>query len=583
MTRFDFESYTDQVDYATYDPDDNKIRIYSGRVDQELYDELKRLGFGRAYKQGCFFQVWTPAREDAALALCGEITDEDSSLRDRAEERHGRFATYSSNAESRAEQAIKAGNDAVEGIPFGQPILVGHHSEKRHRAAVEKAQRAATKTVEEVDRRDYWQWRARGVLRHADRTFDRGVVMRRIKKLESAKRKKISEREGKDYNHALAWFLSDLTDEYPGEFQQKDVSAYHAQVIIATAWAMNKTLEDMPETEARLQKWQAGRDRWCNRWMGHLEGQIEYWKTILNDEHSEDIDEQYPLKKGCWIRCGYGWAQAVRVNGGADKRISSVSIDKETASWYSGSGWFYPRKVDYDKIKEWSETDPSSEEVLEAQLEQIGPPRKESEPDPLREQAEAAAAAAGQIEVRVNYNPDYFPTPIDVVDRMLNEVIPYLGDGRLFLDPSAGDGRILERALYRWPDVTTFWYEIDTAARATLVAKGFGGLERGADFLEAEPEALFDAVVMNPPFSRNQYKHHVKHAYEFVRPGGVLVALLPDAPFWNNEKDKFTKWLDDIGYKSMTLPRGTFEDTQVPTRIITVDKPPERFEQGRLL
>ena len=196
---FNFEQYADEVDYATYDPDDDKIRIYSGRVGRELYDALKAAKFNRAYKMGCFYAKWYPGTEDIALALCGEIDDEDTSLFDRAEERHARFATYSDNAEKRAEAAIKAGNDAVEGIPFGQPILVGHHSERRHRRAVERAQRAADKTVEEVDRRDYWAYRAKGVLRNANRTFDRGVIMRRIKKLESELRKKQRELDGKDY------------------------------------------------------------------------------------------------------------------------------------------------------------------------------------------------------------------------------------------------------------------------------------------------------------------------------------------------------------------------------------------------
>ena len=59
--------------------------------------------------------------------------------------------------EARAERLRKAASDAfkradlreeVSGIPFGQPILVGHHSEGRHRAAIARANRAMNKGVE---------------------------------------------------------------------------------------------------------------------------------------------------------------------------------------------------------------------------------------------------------------------------------------------------------------------------------------------------------------------------------------------------------------------------------------------------
>lgn len=39
-------------------------------------------------------------------------------------------------------------DEAATGIPFGQPILVGHHSERRHRRAIEKIDRAMGASVE---------------------------------------------------------------------------------------------------------------------------------------------------------------------------------------------------------------------------------------------------------------------------------------------------------------------------------------------------------------------------------------------------------------------------------------------------
>jgi hypothetical protein len=37
----------------------------------------------------------------------------------------------------------------------------------------------------------------------------------------------------------------------------------------------------------------------------------------------------------------------------------------------------------------------------------------------------------------------------------------------------------------------------------------------------------FNKIIINPPFSFNQYAAHILHAYELLLPGGILVALYP--------------------------------------------------------
>jgi hypothetical protein len=120
---------------ATYSPEDNKLRLYAEtRLDPELYARVKAAGFIWAPKQDLFVApMWTPGREDLLIELCGEVGDEDTSLIDRAEERAERFEDYSDKRGKDAERA-RAGVSAItDHIPLGQPILVGHHSEKHAR------------------------------------------------------------------------------------------------------------------------------------------------------------------------------------------------------------------------------------------------------------------------------------------------------------------------------------------------------------------------------------------------------------------------------------------------------------------
>ena len=69
--------------------------------------------------------------------------------------------------EERAEKAHKEGNSRLEDarrradfIPFGQPILVGHHSEKRHRKDIERIRNNTLKGVELLDKSKSLQRRA---------------------------------------------------------------------------------------------------------------------------------------------------------------------------------------------------------------------------------------------------------------------------------------------------------------------------------------------------------------------------------------------------------------------------------------
>jgi Domain of unknown function (DUF3560) len=62
--------------------------------------------------------------------------------------RKQRLAAAAENAARESTAAFQRSNSYTDGIPMGQPILVGHHSEKRHRNALKKSDNAMRKAVE---------------------------------------------------------------------------------------------------------------------------------------------------------------------------------------------------------------------------------------------------------------------------------------------------------------------------------------------------------------------------------------------------------------------------------------------------
>jgi len=182
------------MDYATYSPHDNKLRMYlSARLDEETYQRARAVGFRWAPKQELFVcPRWTPAAEDFALELCGEIGDEDTTPEERAEERAERFDGYRENRTRDANAAADAVEALAGSIPLGQPILVGHHSEKRARKDAERIRNGMAKAVRMWDTAKYWVRRAEGSRSHARYVETVPVRLRRIKRLEAERRKRIA-------------------------------------------------------------------------------------------------------------------------------------------------------------------------------------------------------------------------------------------------------------------------------------------------------------------------------------------------------------------------------------------------------
>ena len=83
----------------------------------------------------------------------------------RAERLRERAAAASAEAQHQYERS----RQAVAGIPFGQPILVGHHSERRHRRDVERSHVAMGRSVEAAREAESLERRAEAAEALAER------------------------------------------------------------------------------------------------------------------------------------------------------------------------------------------------------------------------------------------------------------------------------------------------------------------------------------------------------------------------------------------------------------------------------
>ena len=93
-----------------------------------------------------------------------------------------RYREYAENATKRATAAFNASNDAVADIPLGQPILVGHHSEKAHRRALELSNNAMMRSVHESEKAAYYAQKAEAVENNDNIYIGDDDAIERLKK-----------------------------------------------------------------------------------------------------------------------------------------------------------------------------------------------------------------------------------------------------------------------------------------------------------------------------------------------------------------------------------------------------------------
>lgn len=324
---------------STFCPEDNKLRLYCGRVERDEYLRLKAEGWKSTPKQDCdFVAVWTVGREDTALDYGqGFIGDEDQGPAERACERAERFQNYQ---QKRLNEA-KGFADSYE----SKDTLHGYQSQAKADRAAQKHDRLGDKACSQWSKAEYWQSRTAGVISNALYKDNAGLRMSRIKKLEASLRK--YNKELKEYQEAFnVW--KELSEQEASESHSKRVllfagsygscggSYMHPRAAElegrisehkTSLYSLLSDPKDPITAKEACELWTANRlspdddKRGSNRAIQHLKNRIAYENQMLEGQGGrlEQVDIQKGGKMGKFI--------IAKVNKSpATKRVTSVMI-----------------------------------------------------------------------------------------------------------------------------------------------------------------------------------------------------------------------------------------------------------------
>lgn len=654
---------------ATYSPEDNKLRLYSSeRLDKATYDRVKAAGFKWAPAQSLFVApMWTPEREDLLEELTGqEVGDEDTTLTERQEERAERFEGYSERRAADADRAHAAVASIADNIPLGQPILVGHHSERHARRDAEKIQNGMARAVKMWETSKYWEQRAAGALFHAKYKELPAVRYRRIKGLEADLRKVQRDDEKRELCRKIwekcqtleqarlicastegGWLPCCKHPTLNQYLHPSDVLPFESRSDYAKEHYPTWTLEQVKERAAEVYK-VPGPDSRSSRWIAHLTNRLTYERAML-EESGGIAGAKFDYQPGGKVLDRRGkWLPVVKVNkrGGVvvsvgvvghwalsisldeirdyqppaegDAEKAKAIMDKGPMCNYPGEGFKHMTYAEW-KRNQWS--DCSYSEII-AENEQHGrhrirckpaglmkrdrvyltdrprkdPPKPTGKPRPTFEtktepqepRTPRPAVEPNKFErmkeslaagVQVVSAPQLFPTPPAIARDLVS--LAGLWDGCEVLEPSAGTGNLL-RAIFDSGTIPGRVSAVEVSPSLCQTLRGFASVSLApVDFLSCvvgdTPTAnndsavalgRFDRVIMNPPFENGADIKHMRHALQFLKPGGRVVAICANGPRQQAAfKDIAEHWQD--------LEPGSFKEsgTNVNAAIVVLSAP----------
>lgn len=574
-----------QGDYtATYSPEDNKLRLYAvSRLDKETFARVKAAGFRWAPKQELFVApMWTPSREDLLIELAGEIGDEDTSLVERQEQRAERFEDYSASRSDDADRAHKGVSAIADNIPLGQPILVGHHSEKRARKDAERIENGMRRAVKMWEQSKYWTERAAGAIRHAKYKELPSVRARRIKRLEADKRKQ--ERcNAQAARNLRIWEACKNIEGARLIYSRSDAgwltTAKHPTLDqYLHAWDVLQPMEERDEYDKKYPLWTLdqvkerarvayGNTTRADRWIAHYDNRLAYERAMLEESGGTVADRKGPEKGGackCWASHRGGWSYIQKVN-----QVSVTVLD----NWGNG-GANFTRTIPFDKlggimtaaeVQEARDTEQLIESgdktgfFLRGSVTGQAANKPEPKPEAAKFDALKETLRAG---VQVAVAPQLFPTPPALAKSLVT--MADIREGDRVLEPSAGTGNII-REIPDFANVHALEINLDLARN---LANTFQDREKvridEADFLQcAGAFPKFDKIIMNPPFENGADIKHILHARTLLKPGGKLVALCANGPRQQAQLKPLAEYWEP-------LPADTFKEsgTGVNTAIV---------------
>jgi uncharacterized protein DUF3560 len=202
------------------------------RCSDEDRAELKRAG----WRWSRYREQWYTNRRYYAIPAGFTVTD--AGKCDYASERAERLEERAGKHYTRYQERHEKAHVRASMIPFGQPILVGHHSERRHRRDLDRIHNDYGKAFAELEASNDLKGKAAASTRHQAHKQTAPAMARRLERLNVEKRQ-------------LQRNLDGITPQYRAAHKagEENISAYQQRL----QWRMDTVRAEIAELEQAIE------------------------------------------------------------------------------------------------------------------------------------------------------------------------------------------------------------------------------------------------------------------------------------------------------------------------------------------
>lgn len=174
-------------------PNPETLRSEASRIESDAPSVADSSEYPRVAKFTCAGQVEALRQYAETIEQVGEVPVKRPGMtgEERRERRAAILRLRAARLKVKASNHFRASHDIGSRIPFGQPILVGHHSERGHRRAIERMHNQTRNAIAADSWADTLESRAASVERsHAISASDADAIEQYRAKLESLTRQR---------------------------------------------------------------------------------------------------------------------------------------------------------------------------------------------------------------------------------------------------------------------------------------------------------------------------------------------------------------------------------------------------------
>lgn len=207
-------------------------------------------------------------------------------MNDYEEKKQARIDRYRERADKARQESQQLSQQSItmlEHIPPGQPILVGHHSEKAHRNLLDRADRKMGQAVAAAEKADYYEQKARAAENNTAISSDDPEALTKLeKKLESLQ---IAQTRMKQINayyrkHGTCQGFHGLTAEQAEKLDQRVENGYSWEKSPYPPYALSNNNQEIRRLQVRIKQLTEARD------LGYQGWEFEGGKVVANSDNN---------------------------------------------------------------------------------------------------------------------------------------------------------------------------------------------------------------------------------------------------------------------------------------------------------